>query len=81
LDSPETEKGRYSNEGPLHEVVFADGFWLFNTACTEALWEAVMGQPSVQRRGARFPVTDVSWEDAQGHRQLVIDGIAKGATG
>jgi formylglycine-generating enzyme required for sulfatase activity len=65
MGSPETEKGRYNNEGPQHDVVFANGFWLFETTCTEALWEAVMGPPPGPRRGARFPVTGVSWEDAQ----------------
>ena len=38
--SPETEAGRYEDEGPCREVTIADGFWLFDTACTEALSEA-----------------------------------------
>ena len=44
---------------------------MFDTACTEALWEAVTGEAPDPRRGAEFPVTNVSWKDAQSFvRQL-----------
>jgi hypothetical protein len=46
-------------------VTIADGFWMFDTSCTEALWEAVTGNAPEPRRGAGFPVTGVSWTDAQ----------------
>ena len=38
---------------------------MFDTVCTEALWEAVTGKAPEPRRGAAFPVTNVSWHDAQ----------------
>ncbi len=44
MGSPETEPGRWDDEGPRHEVTIGDGFWLFDTACTQALWQAVMGE-------------------------------------
>ena len=65
MGSPEDEEGHWNGEGPQHEVVLADGFWLFETACTEVLWEAVTGKAPDPRRGAAFPVTNVSWDDAQ----------------
>jgi len=65
MGSPKDEEGRWDDEGPRHEVVLADGFWLFETVCTEALWEAVTGKAPDPRRGAAFPVTNVSWDDAQ----------------
>jgi formylglycine-generating enzyme required for sulfatase activity len=42
MGSPEDEPGRYADEGPRHRVTIADGFWLFDTPCTQALWQAVM---------------------------------------
>jgi sulfatase modifying factor 1 len=27
-----------------HEVTLSHGFWLADTACTQALWQAVTGQ-------------------------------------
>jgi formylglycine-generating enzyme required for sulfatase activity len=65
MGSPETEEGRWDDEGPRHEVAIGEGFWMFDTACTEALWEAVTGKAPDPRRGEAFPVTNVSWEDAQ----------------
>ena len=56
------------NEGPRHEVRISQGFWLFDTPVTQALWRAVMGgNPScfvdpkrpVERRA-------VDWENLQG---------------
>ena len=42
--------GRDNDEGPRHEVTIARGFWLFDTPCTQALWQAVMGNnPSRSR--------------------------------
>ena len=43
MGSPEDEQGRWGDEGPRHEVTLTQGFWLFDTPCTQALWEAVMG--------------------------------------
>ena len=65
MGSPETEDGRFDDEGPRHDVILAEGFWMFDTAVSEALWEAVTGTPPERRRGPQFPVTGVSWHDAQ----------------
>ena len=65
MGSPDDEKGRDDDEGPRHEVVFARGFWMFETSCRQELWQAVMGDnPSTNKRPL-LPVTDVSWEAAR----------------
>src|SRR5665213_1309483 len=64
IGSPGGEVGRFGDEGPQQEVIIADGFWMFETTCTEALWEAVTAKAPHPRRGAEFPVTNVAWTDA-----------------
>ncbi|HEX7836539.1 MAG TPA: SUMF1/EgtB/PvdO family nonheme iron enzyme [Kofleriaceae bacterium] len=44
MGSPETERGRFDDEGPQHEVILTRGFWLGETPVTQALWVAVMGE-------------------------------------
>ena len=53
------------NEDFRHPVLITEGFWLFETACTQALWQAVMGQNPSQFQGASRPVERVSWEEVQ----------------
>ena len=43
MGAPESEEGRDGKEGPQHEVMLS-GFWLADTACTQALWLAVIGE-------------------------------------
>ncbi len=67
MGSPLDEAERADEEGPQHEVKFSEGFWLFDTACTQALWQVVMGNnPSwFQGDGEDLPVETVAWQDAQ----------------
>ncbi len=66
MGSPENEPERYDNEGPQHPVMIGQGFWLFDTACTQALWKAVMGgNPSGFQGDDRRPVENISWNDCQ----------------
>jgi len=65
MGSPEGEEGRYDDEGPRHEVTIAAGFWLFDTPCTQALWEAVMGDNPSRFPSPTRPVEQVSFEDVQ----------------
>ncbi|HCB15199.1 MAG TPA: Sulphatase-modifying factor protein, partial [Gammaproteobacteria bacterium] len=39
--------------------------WLFDTACTQALWEAVMEKNPSRFQSPTRPVEQVSWNDAQ----------------
>ncbi len=70
MGSPPSEPERYDDEGPQHSVTLSAGFWLADSACTQALWQAVMGKnPShfkaKNRGGPQHPVEQVSWNDVQ----------------
>ena len=59
-----------SNEGgddekPIHEVCL-DGFWIGKYEVTQREWQSIMGNnPSYFKKGNRFPVENVSWDDAK----------------
>jgi formylglycine-generating enzyme required for sulfatase activity len=55
------------NEGPLHRVIFEQGFWLAEHEITRALYRQVMGEdPSHFVDGSlQCPVESVSWLEAQ----------------
>jgi formylglycine-generating enzyme required for sulfatase activity len=61
----ERNKPYWPDEGPQHLVTITQGYWLFDTPCTQALWEAVMGQNPSQYKSPDRPVEQVSWEDCQ----------------
>ena len=65
MGSPTDELERHDSEGPQHPVTFQRGYWLFDTACTQALWEAVIGENPSRFKGADRPVENVSWNDCQ----------------
>ena len=44
MGSPSSERGRDSDEGPVHEVEISKGFWLGKYEVTQGEWEAVMGE-------------------------------------
>ncbi|MBK8815876.1 MAG: formylglycine-generating enzyme family protein [Methylococcaceae bacterium] len=61
---PVAEVGRYDNE-TQHQVNLSQGYWLADTACTQALWHAVMGRNPSHFKGENRPVEQVSWDDIQ----------------
>ncbi|WP_199246143.1 formylglycine-generating enzyme family protein [[Phormidium] sp. ETS-05] len=63
MGSPNSEPGRYSNEGPQHQVTIKP-FHLSKYPITQAQWEAVMGNNPSYFQGANLPVDSVSWFDA-----------------
>ncbi len=65
MGSPETEAGRRDDEGPRHEVTLTKGFWLGDTPCTQALWQAVMGKNPSDFPDPDRPVEKVSWENCR----------------
>lgn len=67
MGSPDDEAERKRYEGPQHRVRISRGFWLADTACTQALWLAVMGgeNPSNHVRDLRNPVEFVSWDEVR----------------
>ena len=65
MGSPDTEAERYDNE-TQHVVTLTNGFWLADSACTQALWTVVMtGNPSRFQGEPNHPVENVSWLDVQ----------------
>jgi formylglycine-generating enzyme required for sulfatase activity len=65
MGSPYDELGRYLDE-TQHHVTLTQGFWLADTAVTQAFWQAVMGDnPSRFKDNPDNPVEQVSWQDAQ----------------
>ncbi|MFT7516111.1 MAG: sulfatase modifying factor 1, partial [Candidatus Omnitrophota bacterium] len=64
MGSPDGEPLREDDEH-LHVVELSEGLWLWDTACTQALWEAVMGDNPSDFKGPERPVENVSWEDVQ----------------
>lgn len=66
MGSPESEEGRYpGEEDPRHAVRLTRGFWLGETPCTQAQWEAVMGENPSENKGDTLPVENVSWTMSQ----------------
>lgn len=70
MGSPESELQRSGYEGPQHQVTISQGFWLADTACSQGLWQAIMGEnPSYfhekNHGSAQHPVENVSWHDVQ----------------
>jgi formylglycine-generating enzyme required for sulfatase activity len=80
MGSPDDEAGRDSDEGPRHRVRLTAGYWLADTACTQALWQAVMGEnPSHFKDDPMKPVEQVSWDDVQAfleRAQAMLSGVA-----
>ncbi len=65
MGSPEDEPGRYNDEGPRHEKIIAEDFWMFDSPCTQALWDAVMPENPSYFRSPTRPVEKVSFDDAK----------------
>ena len=63
MGSPEDEAERLDDE-IQHEVILSQGFWLADTACTQALWKVMMGENPSHFKGPERPVEQVSWEEA-----------------
>jgi formylglycine-generating enzyme len=65
MGSPKSEPERYDDE-TQHPVTLTQGYWLADTACTQALWQAVMGKnPAYFKDDANNPVEQVSWNSVQ----------------
>lgn len=65
MGSPVSEINHYDDEDQ-HEVSLTQGYWLADTACTQALWKIVTyTNPADFRTHATNPVEQVSWDDIQ----------------
>jgi formylglycine-generating enzyme required for sulfatase activity len=72
MGSPESEPGRYGNEGPQHKVTIAKPFAVAKYEVTFVEWDACTAAracPQVEDDWGRgqMPVIKVSWDDAKGY--------------
>jgi len=63
MGSSDDDADGFGDERPQHAVIMANGFWMFDTAVTQALWLAVMGENPSHFKGDDLPVEHVSWHD------------------
>ena len=63
MGSPKDEIGRFSNEGPRHEVALAP-FLMGKHLITRAQYQVVMGNNLSCFKGANRPVKQVNWHEA-----------------
>ena len=64
MGSPLSEVGRVDNETE-HEVTLTKHFYMGKYEVTQEQWESVMGNKPSDTKGAKLPVTNVSWDDCQ----------------
>ncbi len=69
MGSPSDEEDRIDEREAQHPIILTKGYWLADTSCTQAFWEAVMGEnPSYfdkTSEASNLPVEQISWEDCQ----------------
>ena len=64
MGSPADEAERLDSERQ-HWVTLTRGYWLPDTACTQALWQAVTGETPSRFKDAERPVEQVDWSQVQ----------------
>jgi formylglycine-generating enzyme required for sulfatase activity len=64
MGSPESEEGRYSDEGPQHSVTISKDYYLGAYEVTQEQYQRIMGENPSEFKGTNNPVETVSWEDA-----------------
>jgi formylglycine-generating enzyme len=67
MGRPAKEEGD-ADERPQHQVTLAQGFWLADTPCSQALWTAILGGAAHHKRFAdlpKHPVESVTWNETQ----------------
>ncbi len=64
MGSPESEEGRFSDEGPQHSVTISKDYYLGAYEVTQEQYQRIMGENPSGFKGANNPVETVSWEDA-----------------
>jgi formylglycine-generating enzyme required for sulfatase activity len=65
MGSPKDEKDRDDNEGPQHEVTLGKPFYMGKFEVTQEQYKKLIKENPSHFKGARNPVENVSWNDAQ----------------
>jgi formylglycine-generating enzyme required for sulfatase activity len=61
----------YDNEKPAHSVTITKGFWLGQTAVTQAAYQRVIGSNPSTFKGVDLPVETVNWNEAESFCQKI----------
>lgn len=78
MGSPANEAERLDWE-TQHRVILTQGYWLADTACTQALWQVVMGGDNPSGfEGEDRPVENANWDDAQRFIAQLNDRVPEG---
>ena len=64
-DEDEDEYEDEDEDVSITEVIITRPYYMGKYEVTQEQWEAVMGNNPSSNKGAKFPVTDVSWDDCQ----------------
>ncbi|MEZ5941099.1 MAG: formylglycine-generating enzyme family protein [Planctomycetaceae bacterium] len=73
MGSPRDEPGRSSDE-TQHFISITNGYWMFDTPCTQALWLAVMnGENPSHFPDPQRPVEQVDWKQAKEFSQRLTE--------
>ena len=67
MGSPDTERARLADEGPVHTVTFGYDYLMGKYEVTQEQWMALMGNNPAHDAGVGddYPVYNVSWNDCQ----------------
>ena len=75
---PNSKTEWFEREIP-HQVTLTQGFWLADSACTQALWQAITGSnPASFKDSPENPVEQVSWGDCQQFLSQLNDRVSGG---
>jgi len=58
-----------ANEKPSHQVKITKGFWMGRTEVTQEAYQALTGKDPSDSKGAKLPVSNVTWDDARNYCQ------------
>ena len=62
---------------PQHVVILTKSFYMGKYEVTQEQWETVMGDNPSDTKGAKLPVTNISWDDCQKFIKK-LNGVTKG---
>jgi formylglycine-generating enzyme required for sulfatase activity len=65
MGSPQDQKFRDEDEGPVHSVKIDTAFYMSNYEITQKQWRSLMGTAPSYFKGDNLPVEQVSWNDTQ----------------
>ena len=76
MGTAEGNANAFNSEKPQHEVILTQGYWMFDTPCTQGLWVALMGKNPSYFEDPDRPIEKVSWEDAVGFAEKLNEWFA-----